>query len=160
VTHSPASEQVYLYATEWQAAEDTSSMTVHLAQDSLIQTVRQVQAAFEALLDILELQSQLESDTQAAAAENQSFLHSIASTLLAIGELRQKLRTMQIISCYCMCSHSHFRLLTHITQHTVAFVQQCNARRRPFAFCCCCVVQFLDMQVVVCLNCISGICCV
>jgi len=90
---------VYLYATEWQAAEDTSSMTVDLAQDSLIQTVRQVQAAFE----VLELQSQLESDTQAAAAENQSFLHSIASTLLAIGELRQKLRTMQIISCYCMC---------------------------------------------------------
>ncbi len=71
-------------------------MTANLVQDSLIQTVRQVQAAFEALLDILELQSQLEADTQAAAADNQSFLHSIASTLLAIGELQQKLHDLQI----------------------------------------------------------------
>ena len=67
-------------------------MTANLVQDSLIQTVRQVQAAFEALLDIMELQSQLEADTQAAAANNQSFLHSIAATLLAIGELQQKLQ--------------------------------------------------------------------
>ncbi|DBB01023.1 TPA: hypothetical protein ACH3X1_000923 [Trebouxia sp. C0004] len=58
-------------------------------EDSLIQTVRQVQAAFEALLDILELQSQLDSNTQAAAADSQSFLHSIASTLLAIGSHRK-----------------------------------------------------------------------
>ncbi|KAL0046958.1 hypothetical protein WJX82_002976, partial [Trebouxia sp. C0006] len=58
-------------------------------EDSLIQTVRQVQAAFEALLDILELQSQLDADTQAAAADNQSFLHSIAATLLAIGSHRK-----------------------------------------------------------------------
>lgn len=70
-------------------------MTATLMQDSLIQTVRQVQAAFEALLDILELQSQLDADTQAAAADNQSFLHSIAATLLAIGELQQKFHTLQ-----------------------------------------------------------------
>ncbi|DBA69567.1 TPA: hypothetical protein ACH3X2_012764 [Trebouxia sp. C0005] len=58
-------------------------------EDSLIQTVRQVQAAFEALLDILELQSQLEAETQAAAADNQNFLHSVAATLLAIGSHRK-----------------------------------------------------------------------
>lgn len=77
-------------------------MTANLVQDSLIQTVRQVQAAFEALLDILELQSQLEAETQAAAADNQNFLHSVAATLLAIGALQPKFANMQIMSCYRM----------------------------------------------------------
>lgn len=59
-------------------------------QDSLVQTVRQVQAAFETLLDILELQTQVQASLvhrQTTASELQSFLRSTASALLAIGEL-------------------------------------------------------------------------
>ena len=56
-------------------------------QDSLVQTVRQVQAAFEALLDILELQAQLgiATGSHTAASGLHSFLQSTSSTLLAIG---------------------------------------------------------------------------
>lgn len=62
---------------------------VHDMQDSLIQTVKQVQAAFESLLDILEMQTHVRTSQQGqhkAAAELQSFLCSTASTLLAMGE--------------------------------------------------------------------------
>lgn len=60
-----------------------------LLQDSLIQTVKQVQATFETLLDILQLQTQLQTSVthrQTAASELQSFLCSTSSTLLAIGK--------------------------------------------------------------------------
>ena len=58
-------------------------------QDSLIQTVKQVQAAFETLLDILQLQTQVQSSRahrQTAASELQTFLRSTSSRLLAIGQ--------------------------------------------------------------------------
>lgn len=140
-------------------------MAANLVQDSLIQTVRQVQAAFEALLDILELQSQLEADTQAAAADNQSFLHSIAATLLAIGELQQKLQY-----------HADYVLLLNVLTYFLHIVdiyhgKPCNfsavvhcwaevicltAAAAVLCFSCpCCVseVHFLDMQAIVCIFC-------
>ena len=124
-------------------------MTANLVQDSLIQTVRQVQAAFEALLDILELQSQLEAETQAAAADNQSFLHSIAATLLAIGELQQNL---QYHADYIWISNVLTKFPQIVdTYHTkyCDFSAAVPAGQRPFASGCCCVMLFLDTQAIV-----------
>lgn len=71
--------------------QDPSSilMVCSSVQDSLVQTVRQVQAAFETLLDILQLQTQVHSSLthrQTAASELQTFLCSTSLTLLAIGK--------------------------------------------------------------------------
>ena len=60
--------------------------------------MRQVQAAFEALLDILELQSQL-MGTQAAAPDLQAYLQTTASTLLALGEPLCTLALSQFAVC-------------------------------------------------------------
>ena len=62
---------------------------VHVAQGPIAQTVKQVQAAFDALLDIAALQHKLASRNQEsrAAADVDGILERTAKDLLTMGRL-------------------------------------------------------------------------